>query len=152
MGLIRILEKCKLICILVFSMYILIVLKLTIFRADVLYEERQINLTLFITLINIYRNSGIVEFIRLFFGNIIWFIPFGIILPILIKRKNLFLTVAIGFMFSFTIETMQYVFYKGVAEPDDLILNTLGVAIGYYIYQFKHHEKNRKKVFSCRQI
>jgi glycopeptide antibiotics resistance protein len=89
---------------------------------------------------------------RLFFGNIIWFIPLGVMLPIVMKRKKFFLTIAIGFLFSFTIETIQYLFYKGVAELDDLILNTLGVAIGYSIYQLKQHTRSRKKVFNCRQI
>lgn len=31
------------------------------------------------------------------------------------------------------IETVQFVFYKGVAELDDLILNTLGAAVGYLL-------------------
>jgi glycopeptide antibiotics resistance protein len=122
-------------------------LKLTIFRSDLLYSERQLNLTLFIDLINVCRTVGTGEFLRLFLGNIGWFVPFGFLMPILLKRKNLLITMAIGLSFSFFIETMQFAFYKGVAELDDLILNTLGVAIGYSLYKLsqiiilklKHH-------------
>ena len=128
-------KKKRIICLIVFVLYILILLHLTIFRLDFYYTERQLNLILFIDLINIYRDRGSVEFFRLFLGNIGWFIPFGFLLPMLLKRKNLFITMALGLLFSFFIETTQFVFYKGVAELDDLILNTLGTAIGYLLFK-----------------
>ena len=136
MGILRTLEKQKTICIIAFSIYILVVLKLTIFRLNVHYEERQLNLALFTGLINTYRCTGIGEFIRLFFGNIFWFIPLGIFLPMFLRKRNFLIIIVIGFMFSFTIETIQYISHKGVAELDDLILNTFGVAIGYYVFKW----------------
>jgi glycopeptide antibiotics resistance protein len=93
---------------------------------------------LFIDLINIYRNIGTGAFFRLFLGNIGWFIPFGFLLPMLLKRKSLFITMALGLTFSFFIEITQFTFYKGVAELDDLILNTLGTAIGYLLFKLSH--------------
>ena len=118
---------------LVFLVYLTIILRLTIFRTALL-DERQINLSLFIDLINIYRNAGLTPFIRLFFGNIAWFIPFGFFLPMIIKRNHFLIIILAGFLFSLVIETSQFVFYKGVAELDDLILNTSGVAIGYLLF------------------
>ena len=129
-------KKNKLIFLTIFVIYILIVLKLTIFRVNVHYDERQLNLTLFIDLINIYRHVGIGEFLRLFLGNIGWFIPFGFLLPVLLKKESLFKTMIMGIMFSLIIEMLQFVFYKGVAELDDVILNALGTAFGYYIFKF----------------
>jgi glycopeptide antibiotics resistance protein len=72
--------------------------------------------------------------LRLFLGNIGSFVPLGFLLPILLKRKSLIITVAIGFTFSFLIESAQYISYKGIAEVDDLILNTLGAAMGYFSF------------------
>ena len=135
MNIISSLAKQKRICIIVFSIYILIVLKLTIFRFNFHYEERQLNLTLFTALINIYRCMGIGEFMLQFFGNIGWFIPLGFLWPIIVKRRSFLITTVIGCLFSLSIETIQYVSYKGVAELDDLILNTLGTAIGYYLFK-----------------
>ncbi|MCL2519281.1 MAG: VanZ family protein [Oscillospiraceae bacterium] len=118
---------------LIFAIYILVVLKLTVFRAG--YVERQINLTLFIDLIETYKNAELWTFLRLFLGNIGWFVPFGFLLPVLLKKERFWKVAALGFMFSFVIETLQYIFRKGVAELDDLILNTLGVVVGYCLYK-----------------
>jgi len=123
----------KLICLIVLSLYILFLLHLTIFRFNVHYAQRQLNLKLFVSLIHVGQNIGIREFLRQFLGNIGWFVPLGFLLPMLLKRKSLFITMAIGLLFSFFIETTQFVFYKGVAELDDFVLNALGTAIGYWL-------------------
>ena len=124
---------------LIFLTYILVVLRLTIFRLAPL-DERQINLALFTDLINVYRYVGFMPFLRLFAGNIVWFIPFGFLLPFLIKRNSFWLITLAGFLFSLAIETAQFIFYRGVAELDDLILNTVGVVIGYFIFKlFSRH-------------
>ena len=135
MGSAMITKKQRVICLIIFVIYILIVLYITVFRFGFYYDERRLNLTLFTDLIKVFRNSGAGEFIRLFLGNIGWFVPFGFLLPMLIKRKNMIFIMVTGMTFSFLIEAMQYIFYKGVAELDDFILNTLGVAIGYLIYR-----------------
>ena len=128
-------NKQRVIYLIVFAFYILIVLYLTIIRFNFYYDERQLNLTLFTDLINIFRNIGIGEFLRLFLGNIGWFIPFGFLLPLLSKKNSLIFTVATGLLFSFFIEAVQFVFYKGVAELDDLILNVFGTVIGCLLHK-----------------
>ena len=66
------------------------------------------------------------------YGNIGMFVPTGIILPILYKRVNrLWKAVGIGFAMSLIIELSQLMFYERTSDVDDLILNTIGVAIGY---------------------
>ena len=117
-----------------FTIYILILLKLTLFRQTTL-ENYETNFTLFVDFINVYKKSGLWQFIRLFFGNIVWFIPFGFMLPKMLKKCN-FITVALsGFLFSLLIEILQLVLKKGICEIDDLILNVLGTMIGYSAYK-----------------
>jgi len=130
-----VLNKLKPFVLFIFVIYIAIVLNLTIIRFGRFYPERQLNLLLFADLIETYKRYGFWSFTRLFFGNIGWFIPFGFLLPLLLKKESFFKVVVMGFMFSFAIETIQFIFRKGVAELDDLILNTIGVAIGYYFYK-----------------
>lgn len=69
------------------------------------------------------------------FGNILMFIPTGIILPIIYKWVDrLYKALLIGALISLTIELMQLPFYVRMTDTNDLILNTLGVLIGYGIY------------------
>ena len=68
-------------------------------------------------------------------GNISMFIPTGVIMPILYKRLDCFWKVFLaGVGLSFVIEVIQLLFPGSVTDIDDLILNTLGVAVGYGIY------------------
>lgn len=129
-------SKKRIIRLILFSIYILIVLRLTIFRFNSILDERVLNLTLFVDLIHVYQNAGLRLFLWLFLGNIGWFVPFGFLLPMLLKKESFLKSVGIGFLFSLVIESLQFAFRLGVAELDDLILNTLGVVIGYLL--FKH--------------
>ncbi len=71
---------------------------------------------------------------RHMFLNVIAFVPFGIILPLLYGRyDNIKNIVIAGFLFSLCIELVQ-MFGWGVTEIDDLIANTLGVCVGYLFY------------------
>ena len=68
-------------------------------------------------------------------GNMIMFIPTGIVLPVVYKRLNCFWKVAaVGTLISLCIEILQLPFPSRASDVDDLILNTLGVAVGYGIY------------------
>ena len=68
-------------------------------------------------------------------GNIAMFIPSGIVLPVVYKNLDSFGKVAAaGAFLSLCIEILQLPFASRASDVDDLILNTLGVAIGYGIY------------------
>ena len=68
-------------------------------------------------------------------GNMVMFIPSGIILPVVYKKLNSFnKVVAAGAFISLCIEILQLPFASRATDIDDLILNTLGVAVGYGIY------------------
>ena len=71
--------------------------------------------------------------------NILMFIPFGLLLPWFAKRKKARHIIVSGLIVSVLIEIFQYATALGVCDVDDVILNTLGVAIGYGIYAIIWH-------------
>jgi glycopeptide antibiotics resistance protein len=79
------------------------------------------------------------RFIYLFVGNIIWFVPFGFLLPRLTGWGAG--VVGLAFLLSLLIETLQFVLGTGVSEVEDLILNTLGGSVGYGIVWMLRRKK-----------
>jgi len=68
-------------------------------------------------------------------GNIAGFVVLGILFPLLFSRlRSAGATIFSIFLVSLTFEIMQLFGMLGVCDVDDLILNTLGGAIGYAIY------------------
>lgn len=68
-------------------------------------------------------------------GNITMFIPVGIVWPICFKKLDTIgKAILAGAGFSLLIEITQLLFYEKCSDIDDLILNTIGVAIGALIY------------------
>lgn len=64
--------------------------------------------------------------------NIIMFIPFGILLPILYpKLRRSWSVIGICFSGTLFIEVCQFVTKRGIFEIDDIIHNVLGALIGY---------------------
>lgn len=115
-----------------FVIYIICVLRITVFRSGMGFHnlfEGTINASLFQSYIPLFREGNRLRIIYLFGGNIVWFIPFGMYLQWL-GKWNLKIVVAIGFLFSLLIETMQYILGTGISELDDLVLNTFGTAAG----------------------
>ncbi len=75
------------------------------------------------------------EFVKNIFGNIILFIPYGF-LGILYPKLNQFKWLFVAFFIIINIiEFSQYYFKRGFADVDDVILNTTGVIIGFFVYK-----------------
>ncbi|MCR1842869.1 VanZ family protein [Murimonas intestini] len=85
-----------------------------------------------------YREQlGAVAFITNIFGNVLAFVPFGAILPVINRRTRSFLLIFLLSMeFSLMVETIQLIFKVGSFDVDDIILNTLGGVIGYLCFAF----------------
>ena len=67
--------------------------------------------------------------------NIIFFIPYGFLLPASFKRLRSFITIfLICFISSFFIELTQLIFCLGRCQMDDLLANVLGGIIGYILF------------------
>ena len=119
-----------------FAVYVLIVLDLTLVRSGYHYDEHQLNLVPFVELFRVFRDAGIGRFVWLFLGNLGWFFPFGFLLPAMMKKDpGAAKVIGLGLLFSLIIETVQYFTRRGVAELDDLMLNTLGAALGYLAFR-----------------
>ena len=68
-------------------------------------------------------------------GNVIGFLPFGFILPVIFRNFRSFWSIMFGgFLFSLLVETIQLVTKVGCFDVDDLILNTLGAILGYLAF------------------
>lgn len=68
-------------------------------------------------------------------GNIILFVPFGVLLKLFLSERehNLLKSVFIVMVTSFLIESTQYITRIGVSDINDLILNTAGGLIGFLL-------------------
>ena len=74
-----------------------------------------------------------------FFGNLILFVPFGILLVLLSYRcRNIFVTAAFGLILSIGIEVMQ-LFSLRSTDIDDVLLNTCGAVFGFLIGKILLH-------------
>ena len=68
-------------------------------------------------------------------GNIALFIPMGVLLPLIFKRaKGLGKVVIATFLISLSFELFQLITHTGHFDVDDLILNSMGGAIGYFFF------------------
>ncbi len=84
-------------------------------------------------------------------GNVLLFVPTGILLPLVCSRhKKWYQVIFHGALISLTIEILQLPFYDRATDIDDLILNTAGVILGYLIYTvikiFRQRKENKGEV------
>ncbi len=69
--------------------------------------------------------------------NAFFFLPLGLSLPYILPEKirhKAATTILAALAFSAMIEAIQYIFALGLCETDDVIMNTLGAAIGTVSY------------------
>ena len=98
-----------------------------------------------IPFVNLFDYDIFSEAIINFIGHTAMFIPLGIVWPAVFKELDTPLkTLAAGVGFSLLIEILQLPFFDRVSDIDDLLLNTLGFAVGYGVYRLVARI-NRKK-------
>ena len=100
-----------------------------------------------VPLVNLFDYDIFSEALINFIGNTAMFIPLGIVWPIVFKEldtplKNL----AAGAGFSLLIEILQLPFFDRVSDIDDLLLNTLGFAVGYGVYRLVARINGKKEM------
>ena len=72
----------------------------------------------------------------MFVENIIMFIPFGVMLPILFRKfRNGWLCVLAGFICSCSIEIVQHITQIGYLQLDDVVTNTTGTLLGWLAWK-----------------
>ena len=89
------------------------------------------------------------EMYRSMLMNVFLFEPLGLSLPgVLYKRKHsVMISILVGFLLSILIESIQYFYFLGRCEVDDVIMNTLGCFIGTtpYLLKLKWHLSSENK-------
>ena len=126
-----------------FVLYVLVLVYLLFFSegygrvADVEREFRY-NFVPFVEIRRfwVYRKQlGMFALFTNIFGNVLGFMPYGFVLPVINRRmRNGFFIILSGFSISLTVEVIQLITRVGCFDVDDMILNTLGAALGYGIY------------------
>lgn len=92
---------------------------------------------------SVYRYlHGQSEKLRESFMNLVLFYPLGLLLGSVTERKRI---ICIGFFLSFGIEMAQFIWKLGYAETDDVLHNTLGVAIGVFLMLWMRKKFKTKK-------
>ena len=150
----RVKKKIKAAGAVLFVIYILALIYFLFFAerfGQLAFAEREYhyNLVLFqeIKRFWIYRKQlGALAVMAYFFGdgsnllgNVVGFIPFGLILPIISREaRGFFFITFSGFTLSLCVETVQLVTKLGCFDVDDLVMNTLGAAIGYLLFAVSH--------------
>ncbi|QNQ80669.1 VanZ family protein [Lactobacillus sp. PV034] len=131
-------------CVWIFAFYLILLLMLTTFR-DTYFPWQwslnfhrplnEINLVFMKETWKLTKGASLLDFFYNSFGNILWFMPFGLLFPIVAQRKRCFkLTVFLGFLLSFTIESFQFILMTGVSDIDDIFFNVCGAILGYGLY------------------
>lgn len=116
------------------ALYLLTLLWLVLFKlsydvGSILanYRTRSLNLIPFVTL----GQTGLSETV----SNFVTFIPFGLLLGLNFKKTRVWRLLIVVFLFSVTVETLQFVFAIGTTDATDLVTNTAGGLAGLVLYR-----------------
>jgi glycopeptide antibiotics resistance protein len=104
------------------------------------HEEYRYNLTLFQEIGRYYgignRTGNWTLFRFNVIGNVCVFMPLGVFLPKLFERcRRLLAVLVLSLELSLAIEIVQLVSRIGSFDVDDLLLNTIGGILGYFVYK-----------------
>lgn len=67
--------------------------------------------------------------------NILMMIPFGVLLPTILKpAEGIFCCIPLGFFFSVSLEYAQFLSQRGHMQVDDVVMNVIGTIIGYLFF------------------
>ncbi len=151
---------------LIFFIYLLVVIKVIIFKYP-LEQLREIastwekgvilegldtaNFTLFKTIRMYIDYSYKLNSFENLVGNVVVFIPFGFLLPYVIKHgRNFFVMLIHAFLFVTGIEVFQLFSAFGAFDVDDILLNCFGAVLGYLVYLGYESLKRRHNNKRCR--
>ncbi|RVT58547.1 VanZ family protein [Niallia taxi] len=131
----------------IFFLYLLMVMYVTLtpFHFTPSGNRGNINLVPYVQILYQYENKPSIFWMLYTLGNIIMFIPFGLLVPAIYRRRFKWLvTIFLGAFASLTIEVTQYFFtVERAADIDDFILNVFGSLLGYFLYRFTKILKNK---------
>lgn len=123
---------------LLFIIYLMILLFFVFISDREVYDNYRYNLTLFKEIKRFWNYGwkvGTEAMLLNLIGNVLVFLPIGFFLPLSHNFwKNMLTATLTGYLVSLAIETTQLYFKIGVFDVDDLLLNTIGALLGYWLY------------------
>lgn len=129
----------------VLALYLLALLWLVLFKfsfdlSGVLldHQTRSLNLIPFAD----YSQGNLQEMVN----NFLVFIPFGLLLGVVLKQFSLWRKLAFIFIFSFSAEILQFVFAIGRTDITDVIANAFGGFVGLMLYSLGNKYIDSKKL------
>ena len=124
------LSKKQLLLVGLFIGYVIMVIGVTFLNRGSNYQGRM-DLSFFTSYREAWYNFSVRHW-QFVYLNIFMFVPFGILLPLLHARfRKAGWTIGMAALFTFSIESVQYLTGSGIFEVDDLFNNVLGAIIGY---------------------
>lgn len=123
------------------ALYVLILIWLVLFKtsfdiSSVLhYHHRSLNLIPFAD-----TTPGDIK------SNVLFFIPFGLLLNVNLKKVGFLPKFASILVFSITVELIQFIFAIGATDITDVITNTVGGFLGLKLYGLSNKYMNNKKL------
>lgn len=138
-----------------FIFYILLLIHLTVFREGnsitnvtiVWRPLSEINWVPFVETAKLTQGTSLFDYYYNLYGNILWFIPMGFGAAYLMKKPHFVLrSLLIGIAVSFLIESLQFIFYTGVSDIDDVIFNTIGTIIGIGLFKISHWVYKKRQI------
>ena len=145
----------KVIAIIVFLIYIVVLVKLVVLKGPLFYQlvsgtsdyralavngkykdYNLVPLTTIRSFLTLHPSTSTSAKVFNLLGNIVLFIPFGFLLPIIFKRLRKFAPILLAtFLVSLFFELFQLITHTGNFDVDDLILNSIGGLFGYVSYR-----------------
>lgn len=120
------------------TVYLLLLIALTFLPLGEQGGPIEVRLNLFQTIRGAVRLGPGSQEYSVLIGNLLAFVPFGVLVPLVVQRRSWIVAIGAGLALSVGIEIVQWAvsvalgFNYRTADVDDVLVNTLGTAVGYF--------------------
>jgi glycopeptide antibiotics resistance protein len=125
--------------IIIIILYLALLIKLIVFKypPGMTFSVANANLMPFRTILDYLSGEPTWRVaMRNLLGNIVVLVPFGFLITILYQNIKWKKVLLIGLSIGTSLELLQVIFKSGIFDIDDIILNFLGVVLGYLLFIF----------------
>ena len=142
--------KNKYLYIIILVIYSALILRLIVFKypTGMTFSIANANLIPFKTILVYFSGEPTWRIaMRNLLGNIVVLVPLGFLLATMYQRLKWNRALLVSLFTGVVLELLQVIFRSGIFDIDDIILNSLGVVIGYLLFVFLYEvfKKNYKK-------
>jgi glycopeptide antibiotics resistance protein len=125
--------------IIIIILYLALLIKLIVFKypPGMTFSVANANLMPFRTILDYLSGEPTWRVaMRNLLSNIVVLVPFGFLITILYQNIKWKKVLLIGLSVGASLELLQVIFKSGIFDIDDIILNFLGVVLGYLLFIF----------------